>query len=131
MEPDYQEELVVSAYLFTGQPIDSIRLTRTFDIQDRYNANDAAVSGADVTISDDENTYRLSEYSDAKGVYYLSDESVKVQPRMTYTLQVEYEDHELLATTTAPAPVEITHLRADTLTFLDLEEKFSLEYADL
>jgi len=129
MEPDYHEEIVVSAYLFTGQPIDSVRLTRTFDIKARYNADDAAVSGADVTISDDENVYQLSEYSNVKGVYYLLDRSVRVQPDITYTLNVEYGNHKLMATTTAPAPIEITHLPADTLTFLDLEQKFSLEWS--
>lgn len=128
VEPGYNEQVVVSAYLYTGQPIDSVKLSRTFGIHDQYTSKDAAVSGAKVTISTEDQMYALKEYANKKGAYYLPDTSVKVLAGETYQLEVKAGDHELYAETTAPEPVRISELNADTLEFLDEQKRFILQW---
>jgi len=128
VEPANNEQIVVSGYLYTGQPIDSVKLSRTFGIHDQYNSKDAAFSGAKVTISTEDQMYALKEYAYKKGAYYLPDTSVKVIPGKTYQLEVKAGEHELYAETIAPQPVKITKLNADTLAFLDEQQRFILQW---
>jgi len=127
MEPEYEEQLVVSAYLRVGEPIDSVSISRTFTLESRYTEEEAGVSEARVSIRVDDKEYTLREYDDRNGFYHLPDKTVRVRPGATYELLIDYQEHHLAGVTTAPSPVNITSVNADTLPFMD-PDRFAMNW---
>ena len=53
IESDYEEQIVVGAFLYAGSPIDSIVLHRTTPLGDYYDDLDYAVDSAQVIVTVD------------------------------------------------------------------------------
>ena len=128
LDPDYEEQLILTGYLYTGQPIDSITIARTFPFDTKYDRVEGMVSDATVLIATTIEEYRLQEYPEKPGVYFLPDTSVRVTAGQEYRIEVQYGEHRLLASTTAPEQVEIEKINTDSLQFLDPGQKFRLSW---
>ena len=101
-QSEFQPELVLNGQLNAGQPIDSIFITLSADITERYDTYSQKVTGAEVTI----NGVILEEYQEAPGVYYYPDSSYKVQNGETYRIEVKAGSKEVSSETTVPPPFE-------------------------
>lgn len=112
--PEFIEEIVVNGYLIVGQGVDSVYVQKTLPIAESYSYDAASVSTDSIFISVDDRRYRLSEYGDKSGAYFLSSDSLIVTPGKTYHLEVTVDDKVVRASTTAPGPVEIQSLNVDT-----------------
>lgn len=94
---------VVDGYLFVGQSVDSIRITKSFS----YSDTDTTLVGLDqlvVNLEDGEKTYPLTSIG---GGYYQNKE-VLINPNLTYRLQFEYAGTLVSAETFTPRQKEAT-----------------------
>jgi hypothetical protein len=110
---DYQEQIAVSAFLFDGQPIDSVVLERTTPFGEYFDASTLGIEGASVSVTVDGKTYQLIEGT-AKyivaGRYYLPASDLIVHGGKTYELNIVTADgkHHITATTKVPQPIRFT-----------------------
>ena len=105
-------DLVVSAFLGTGEALPPIRLSRALPLLDVYDPSRAAVSGARVTLTlldaggADEAVYPY--VATFPGEYVAADGDARVLERRTYRLDVEGPDGErLTARTTVPPDFDV------------------------
>jgi|GEM_PF-1286553 len=113
-EPGFQEDLIINGYLVVGHGVDSIFVSKSLPIAEPYDDTQAAVSGASVMISADGHSYRLLEYDDTPGAYYLHEDTLTITPGKQYDLEVRVEDKVLRSSTVAPEQVHIVSLNNDT-----------------
>jgi len=109
-DTEFEEEIIVRAYLYTGSSIDSVHISKSIKIGEIYSPGEAAVTGAGVSISVDNVSYQLSEYGDKPGVYYLPLNYIRVTPGKTYHLEAQVGDKLISASTTAPDFVQIVRV---------------------
>jgi hypothetical protein len=114
-EPNLERKLVINGQLNAGYPIDSIFVSWTEDIEEKY--DDSWAGGASVTI----NGTPLSEYADFKGAFYFPDTSYRVQSGMTYNLEATAEGKSVSSQTTVPLafrfnPIDVQE--GDTVQFI-------------
>ncbi|MFQ6618964.1 MAG: DUF4249 family protein, partial [Fidelibacterota bacterium] len=107
----FQEEIVVSAYLYVGSGIDSLFLNRSMDIGLEYTPEAAAISNAIVKVSVDGRTYQLLEYDEPPGVYFLPEDSLVIESGKLYELEAIVGDKTIRASTLAPDPIHIDSLK--------------------
>jgi len=113
IQSDYQEQIVVGAFLYAGAPIDSIVLHRTTPLSYYYDDTDYAVKGAQVTVTVDGVVHTLKPLPE-KGRYYLPASELIVQGGKTYNLSVVAPNlqnggvHNISATTTVPMPIHLS-----------------------
>ncbi len=106
---DFTSQLVVSAFLGTGEPLPSIRLSRTLPLLDVYTPEAAAVNDAEVTVTllaadgSDEAVYPYTP-TNTLGIYVPAGVGVEVLERRTYRLDVVGADGERLTATTQVPP---------------------------
>jgi hypothetical protein len=111
----YNEQIVVGAFLFANEPIDSIVLHRTTPLGAYYDDLDYAVDSAQVTITVDGVPYTLLPGA-RKGRYYLPASELIVQGGKTYDLSITCPNHQtsgmhtLTSTTTVPMPIHLSSL---------------------
>jgi hypothetical protein len=110
---DYEEQIVVSAFLFEGQPIDSVVLDRTVPFGEFFDASTTGVEDAKVSVTVDGKTYQLLEGTASgyvPGRYYLPASDLIVTAGKTYELQVVTADgkHHVKASTRVPQPIRFT-----------------------
>ena len=97
---DTIDELMVQAYLFAGQPLESIQFKRVVSL----NTNEAMPAPTDlnpVIITEDGREYAL-DFEGSDGLYGNTELMIKAE--QTYTLEVDYKGQTLRATTFVPAP---------------------------
>ena len=99
----YEEELVLSAYLFAGERLDSVILERTTPFGERIDDEAIAIDGAQITITSNGETFNLLPISGRKGRYYLPDHVI--EGGRTYSIDVRAGEHRLTSTTTVPMPI--------------------------
>jgi hypothetical protein len=110
---DYQEQIVVGAFLYSGAPIDSVVLHRTTPLADYYDDTDYAVTGAQVTVTVDGVAHTLKPLAE-KGRYYLPASELIVQGGKTYTLSIVAPNlqsggvHNISASTIVPMPIHLS-----------------------
>ena len=103
-DDDFTPQLVVAAQLGAGEPLPSVRLTRTSPFLDVYDPTDLGVVGATVTVTRtgaDEAVY-VYVPTQTPGVYAPADASVTVTAGTTYRLRVEADGETVTAETTVP-----------------------------
>jgi len=105
-EPDFQKEITVFGYLYGNEslgPEHAIRILNTRPVTEHYDANEAAVTGADVSITrkSDGSVTKLNESAVQPGYYYNN--SLLILPKETYELTVKVGDKVVTASTTVPA----------------------------
>lgn len=123
----FHPQLTLNAELKAGFPIDSVFLSWSTAITERYDTEDKKVSGADLTI----NGIHLLEYSGARGVYYYPDRNYVVQEGMTYTIKVKAGNDSVSSVTTIPprfrfAPLGVAN--GDTIQYVPGTSFFSDEF---
>jgi len=105
-EPDFQKEITIFGYLYGNEqlgPEHAIRVFNTRPVTSYYDPNEAAVTGADVTITQKSNgtVTKLIESATQSGYYYNN--SLLILPKETYLLTVKAGDKVVTASTTVPA----------------------------
>ncbi|MFH1567781.1 MAG: DUF4249 family protein [Gemmatimonadota bacterium] len=105
--PEEAEVLVVDAVLVVGQPLPEVYVRRTASPRSDYSAAAAAVTGAQVAISqgDVRHTYRPDPQ--APGRYLPPEGAPRVEPRTAYALEVRAAGESLRARTRTPDRVRI------------------------
>ncbi|MEI8135079.1 MAG: DUF4249 family protein [bacterium] len=112
IESDYHEQLVVGAFLYANEPIDSIVIHRTTPFGAYYDDLSYAVEDAQVIVTVDGVQHTLLPGS-MKGRYYLPSTQLIVQGGKTYDLSIvapnsQYGgNHSITATTTVPMPIHL------------------------
>lgn len=101
----YEEELVLSAYLFAGESIDSIILERTTPFGQKIDDEAIAVTGANITLTSEGKTYMLQALPGKPGRYYLPAQEHIVEGGKRYDIRVEAGSHTLSAWTEVPMPI--------------------------
>ncbi len=118
-----EQQLVVESYQISGEPLQSIRLSRTEDIQTTYDFHRLAVRNAKVEVQllaedgSTEATYPFDELDVSPGVYWPTTEAV-IQPLRKYRLEVNTLDGELLtAQTVVPDTFRLVNANADSILY--------------
>jgi hypothetical protein len=102
LEPEFESKLVVNAELKAGRGIDSVFVSWTAEITERFDTGAQRATGATVKI----NHIQLAEYPTAPGVYYLPDPTFVVQSGQTYNLEIIAGEELVTSSTTAPEPFQ-------------------------
>lgn len=114
-EPQFERKLVINAQLSAGHPIDSVFVSWTEDITERY--DDSWARNATVTL----NGVQLREYDDFEGAFYYPDTTYRVQPGETYFLEASAEGEQVSSRTTVPKPLSFNPIGVqdgDTVVFV-------------
>jgi hypothetical protein len=113
----YQEQINVAAFIYAGEPIDSVVLHRTTPFGSYYDDLDYAVDSATVIIStggvSDTLLPGIAGNPSYKGRYYLPATKLIVQGGQTYHLTIIAPNHQsggthlLTSSTTVPMPIHL------------------------
>lgn len=107
---DFEEELMVEAYLIKDRSLPQVRLSLTQPVFEFYSFEDAAYSDAQIFIDlldDNGQTSQSFSYTLAEpGIYICTDTSYRVEAAKTYQLRVLSEAGNLTSTTTVPTSFE-------------------------
>ncbi|GAB4338705.1 MAG: hypothetical protein Kow0037_22920 [Calditrichia bacterium] len=96
----FEPKLVINGELRAGHTIDSVFVSWSSDIRDRYDTFAQLVHNAEITL----NGVALREYPNRWGVYFYPDRSYRVESGRQYKLVVRAGGETAEATTTVPAP---------------------------
>ena len=105
----FEEEIVVESYQIAGKQIAPVRLSRTAPVNQVYDYDDLAISGAEVAVErldEDGNVaerYPYQERSDSAGIY-IAMTNQRVQPLSTYRLEVQVPSSGQTVTATTVVP---------------------------
>lgn len=107
--PGQREEIALFGYLYVGEAVtdtNAIYLTRTTDISQVYDSEDAAVLDARVTLRNERTGIVDTLRMVGPGLY--ANPGVTILPRTTYSLSAEFDDgRRVSASTTTPDAIEI------------------------
>jgi hypothetical protein len=107
-KPKYVEQIAISACLYVGEAIsdsNAIVLTRTRPVDEFYDASEAAIRNAVVTLRADDATLEDTLRMVAPGRYANS--AVVIRPRTTYHLEARVGRTTLAASTTTPIAFDV------------------------
>jgi hypothetical protein len=97
----YMETLIVEGYLYTGEPVTNIKLSKliplTGDVDEDYSVNDAVVE-----ISREGISYSLILSPGDSGNYHYPGDDLIIEAGQTYNLRIEYNDEVITSETTVP-----------------------------
>lgn len=125
---EFRPEYVVEAYLFAGEPLPEIRLSRTVPFGTVYRFEDQAVSNAQVTLhlldgnGGIEQSYRYFEGQ--RGVYLPHPPVDTVLPLRGYALEIVTagDNRVLRAATVVPDTFRIVRINRDTVIYQSPEQ---------
>jgi hypothetical protein len=100
--PDYQQ-VVLQAYLYAGDTINDIRVTKTIPIGDD-NGVLPPISDASVTLVKNNFYYSLTPSATDSGYYQYDKHDLTVEEGDVFTIKVEYFGKETTGSTTVPPP---------------------------
>jgi hypothetical protein len=108
----YKKQVVVNALLYSGSPVDTVKLQWTGDVAQYYDPVQYAIQGAVVKISgvgfvfEDSLTYDPTN----PGRYYSNDPSKIIEPTKTYALYIRTPDGiTITGSTTVPDTFSISY----------------------
>jgi hypothetical protein len=107
-KPKYVEQIAVSAYLYVDEEVsvaNAIVLTRTRPVDESYNASEAAIRDAVVTLRAEDTTQEDTLPMVAPGRY--ANPTVVIRPRTTYHLKVQTGGATITASTTTPIAFDV------------------------
>jgi len=96
-----EDKVVIEAYLYTGEPVDDIRITW----MNSYASEDSIclpVNNAEVTILSNDQVYELELFPGDSGYYYYPG-NLPVISGEEYSLEVKVNQEEITASTIVPA----------------------------
>lgn len=102
-KPDFQEEIALFGYLYVGEAVsdvNAIRLERTRPVDQYYDASQAAISNAIVTLRADSATVEDTLGMTTPGNY--ANPGVVIRESTTYHLKAVIDGRTVTATTTTP-----------------------------
>lgn len=107
---DYVPEPVFTGYLYVGEPITDVQITRSLATTDSFDIVQAEIDDAVIEIWSDRDTFRL-RYEPGNGEmvgrYRATDTTKLVEPETTYRMRAELSDGTVLtAETRTPAQIE-------------------------
>ncbi|MCK5028212.1 MAG: hypothetical protein KAR57_01165 [Bacteroidales bacterium] len=101
----YDDIPVVEAYLYTNQPLDSIRIVKTLpyfsDIDANINVNDL-----NVIISVNNESYTFKQSAENPDYYIIGNNQLIIQENIEYSVRFDFNDIEISASTIAPGKAE-------------------------
>lgn len=107
------EEVVVEAFLYAGESVQDIELSRAISL----NSDDSVgvpISDAEVRLEKEGVMYELVP-SDSSGHYHYPGNDLTVETRDVFQLEVRHNEHRITAETTVPPPPSDVALAHDTL----------------
>jgi len=113
-EPKFERKLVINGEIKAGQSIDSIFVSWTEDITEKY--DDSWAAGATVTI----NGIPLNEHSNFKGAFYF-DPNYAVQPGDTFLIEAAADGERVTSRTIVPQSFQFNAIgvqEGDTVEFI-------------
>ena len=120
---DPEPMLIVQALLQPGADTE-VLIMQTLPPQSYYESLVDSVSGAEVEIVVDDQTFALSEDAQRPGIYRIAAATMPVEEGKTYELTATVDQRQLRARTTVPTRAAVTEVSADTIVYLQ-------SYADL
>jgi len=119
-----EEMLVVQAYLYTGEPVDDIRVTwlNSFANEDSVCQ---PVNNAEVTISSNDQVFELELFPGDSGYYYYPG-NLPVICGEEYSLEVKVNQEEITATTIVPAKPPYAEISNNVIYMKQVESFFDM-----
>jgi len=108
-----ENQFVVEAFLYAGEPIDDIRIKTTFPLADVEDTSDP-INNAEVTIIKEGQRYPLVS-SGSDGYYHYPNDDITVQTGDLFDLEVVYNGITATAVTTVPSPTTGLRLSQDSI----------------
>jgi len=105
----YEEQLIVTGFIYAGAPIDSVIVQRTTPFGEKIDAITSGVDSATVKVTVDGVAHTLQP-TGKQGRYYLPASELIVEGGKSYYLTVDYGNHHLSAVTVVPKPIQFTGL---------------------
>ena len=128
----HQPEVVIEAYLISGEPVPKVRVSQSASAQRTYDFTQNAITGAEVIVTrlgEDgsvEEVTRFTELEEQPGLYWPAEPNI-VQAGATYRLEVDPIGRPpATATTIVPGAFELVRNSADTLIYQG-SEQFELD----
>ena len=112
-QDDYQEFVVIEAYLTANNPLPEIKVSRTLPAGERYTFEDAALDNATVRVFRLDDEGEVAEelpYNFSTAGTYESTFPHVVQPLTEYRVEVTFTDREERVTATTLVPDQISVL---------------------
>ena len=119
-----EKMLVVQAYLYTGEPVDDIRVTwlNSFANEDSVCQ---PVNNAEVTISSNDQVYELELFPGDSGYYYYPG-NLPVISGEEYSLEVKVNQEEITASTIVPAKPPYAEISNNVIYMKQVESFFDM-----
>ena len=108
-----ENQFVVEAFIYEGEPIDDIRIKSTFPLAEELDTS-APINDAQVTIIKEGQRYDLVP-SGNEGLYHYPNDDVSVDVGDEFQLEVVHSGITATATTVVPTPTTGLRLSADSL----------------
>jgi hypothetical protein len=112
--PELKEEIIINGYLYVGSGVDTVYINKSLNIESPYSNEASAVSSDSVFITVENKTFRLLEYEDKPGAYYLPSDSLIILPGKTYFFKALIGNKIVRASTLAPEQIHINSINTDT-----------------
>lgn len=108
-----ENQFVVEAFLFAGEPIDDIRIKSTFPLSSEEDIS-SPINDATVTIIKDGQRFPLVS-SGNDGLYHYPNNDVAVETNDVFQLEVTHNGLTAIAETTVPTPTTGLQLSQDSI----------------
>ncbi|MTI30876.1 DUF4249 family protein [Xanthovirga aplysinae] len=125
-DPTEAEDLIVEAYLYSGQPVNQIKLTRLIPFIEENDNDDYFVNDAEVFIHHGEDTFPLILNQGDTGTYYYPGSDLEIATGKTFELRVEYFGKTIHATSIVPASPLGLQLSEDEIEIEPIEEMMDI-----
>ena len=136
-ETEYNDIIVVEAYLYTGKNLDSIKITKVLPYD---NSNDTIiyVNNLDITLSTNNQSYLFSQSSNNPSYYKINSGNLIINENTEYSIFFNYDSQEISASTISPGSVDsfsisdtIIYISDDNFGhFFDDENEIEFEWAN-
>lgn len=129
-QDEYEELVVVEAYLIAGRSLPEIKISTTLPVEREYSFENAALSGANIQVvlldenGNEEEVFGYLSLTGRKGVYRPQSTTQTILPRRTYRLDIDFNNRPdvITAVTTIPDQVQITNAVRDTVIYQSDEQ---------
>lgn len=106
-------QFVVEAFMYAGEPIDDIRIKTTYSLSEEED-NSIPINDAEVTLIKNGQRFNLVSSGD-EGFYHYPNNDVTVETNDVFELEVVHNDITATATTKVPTPTTGLSLSQDSL----------------
>lgn len=120
-----EESIVVWAYLYSAEPVNSIRLTTTISL-DSEESDPPPINNAFVTLIKDGKRYELVPSPGDSGFYHYEGTDLTVETFDEFSIEIEYLEKTVTAKTVVPeSPAEV-QISSSTMVIPDFSNRESL-----